>query len=75
MRVSTRFAVDRDPERLAVDEHRCPRAHARERLPASAMTLAPVHEPRVDAERDVVQEQAIVGASDIDALLAAAEGV
>ena len=31
------------------------------------MMLAPVHEPCVDAQRDVVQEQAVVRASDVDA--------
>ena len=33
------------------------------------MVLAPVHEPRVQAERDVVQEEALADASDVDAPL------
>ena len=36
------------------------RARARERLAAAAVVLAPVDEPGVDAERDVVQEEPLV---------------
>ena len=33
------------------------------------MVLAPVHEPRVEAERDVVQEEPVADAADVDAPL------
>ena len=36
--------------------------------------LAPVHEPRVEAERDVVQEEPVADAADVDPSLLAVEG-
>ena len=42
------------------------RAQAGERLAPAAVVLAPVHEPRVEAERDVVQEEAVVRPADVD---------
>ena len=38
-----------------------------------AGALAPMHEPRVETERDVVEEQAVTGPTDVDAPLAAVE--
>jgi hypothetical protein len=67
------LAVDGDPERLAVRQQRRPGADARERLSPAAMMLAPVDEACVDAERDVVQEQPLVRAADVDAAFLAAE--
>jgi hypothetical protein len=37
--------------------------------------LAPVHEARVQAERDVVEEELLADATDVDALLSAVERV
>ncbi len=67
-----RLAVDARMEPVAVtrDGEQAPRA--RERLAAPAVVLAPVHEPGVDAERDVVQEDAVGDAADVDAPLDAA---
>jgi hypothetical protein len=42
------------------------RSHSRQRVPATAMVLAPVHEVRVSAERHVVQESPMAEPSDID---------
>src|SRR5581483_2165978 len=65
-----RCAVQADPQRAAVRRHRGERAQAGECHPAPAVSLAPVHEPRVEAERDVVQEESVAGAADVDAPLA-----
>ena len=42
------------------------RTRAGERLAAPAVMLAPVDEPGVDAERDVVEEEPVAGLPDVD---------
>ena len=65
-----RLAVDREPlPAAAVLQGQRDRAQPRERVAAAAMVLAPVHEPRVEAERDVVQEEPVADAPDVDAPL------
>ena len=49
------------------------RTRGRERLPPADVDLAPVHERRVGADRDVVQEQALAGTPNVDATLPARE--
>ena len=61
------LAVDRDAERLAVFEQDRPRTDPRERLAPPAMSFATVHESRIEAERDVVEKEALIRAADIDA--------
>ena len=65
--------VDRDPQRLTVREQNRPCADARERLATSPVLFASMHELRVETERDVVEEQTVTGATDVDAPLAAVE--
>src|SRR3954451_16098734 len=50
------------------------RAQAREQVAATTMVLAAVDEIRIEAERQVVEEQPIVDSRDVDALLDAVEG-
>ena len=45
------------------------RPQPRERVAPAAVVLAPVDEPGVDPERDVVQEEPVAGAGDVDAAL------
>src|SRR3954469_3179841 len=59
------FAVDRDAERMPVCQDRRPRAHARECLAPATVVLAPVHESRVEAQRDLVEEQRRVRTPDV----------
>ena len=47
------------------------RAQTGERVPPPAMVLATVHELRVDAERDVVEEEPVARAPDVDQALGA----
>src|SRR5204862_1467168 len=69
------LAVDlrAEPVRLADDAPQRPRAV--ERLAAPAMMLTPVHESCVETERDVVQEEPVVHAADVDPAPAAVERV
>ena len=62
-------AVDRDAEWLPVGEQDPPRADPRERLAATSMGFAAVHQSRIDAERHVVQKETFVRAADVDASL------
>ena len=69
-----RLAVDREPLLAAVlpgDEEQRPQAG--EQLAAAPVPLATVDEERVEAERDVVQEEAVADAADVDAPLLAVE--
>ena len=68
-----RLAVDGDADRLAVGRDDRERAQTRERVAPPPVVLAPVDELRVDAERDVVQEQPVVRAADVDAALDAVD--
>jgi hypothetical protein len=54
--------------------HEEERAEARECLLPPAMVLAPMDERRIQAEREVVQEQGAVRAPDVDPALDAGEG-
>ena len=64
-----RLAVDRDAERLPVFDQDRPCADPRERLAPPPMGFAAMHQPRIDAERHVVQKEALVRAADVDAPL------
>ena len=55
--------------RCVASDRRAPQP--RERVAPAPVVLAPVHELRVDAERDVVQEEAVVRAADVDPALLA----
>ncbi len=69
-RARTSLAVDREPlpaPPVLQRQRQCPQA--RQGVPAPAVVLAPVHEPRVDPERDVVEEEAVAGARHVDAPL------
>src|SRR5262249_37628999 len=55
-------------------EHHPPGAHARECLAPATVMLPAVNELRVQNGRDVVQEDAIAGATDVDPSLDSAEG-
>jgi uncharacterized membrane protein len=68
-----RLAVDREAERLAVPGSQRERPQPRERVPSPSMALAAVDELRVGAEGDVVQEQPVADAADVDPPLGAAE--
>src|SRR5205085_9188236 len=70
-----RTPVDERLHGTVAEESELERAQRRARLAAAAVPLAPVDEPRVHAERDVVQERAPVHAADVHAPLAAAERV
>src|SRR5439155_13159179 len=59
--------VDRDAERLPVREQDRPCPNPRKCFAASPLRFTAMHEPRVDAERHVVQEEAPVHATDVDA--------
>ena len=61
------------PTRLPVRGEDRERAQPRERVAAAPVVLAAVHELRVDAERDVVQEEPVVRAADVDAALVAVD--
>lgn len=64
-----RSAVDRDPECARPPQQDPERPQPGEGLSAAATQLAAVHEPRVDAQRDVVEEEPAVRAPDVDTLL------
>jgi hypothetical protein len=68
-----RLAVDRDPERVTMRHDDCPGTKPRECLATPPMAFAAVHEPRVETERHVVQEQATVRPPDVDPALEPAE--
>ena len=68
-------AVDRHAERPRVPEREAKRPQARERVASPAVALAAVDEPRVEAERDVVQEEPVVHAADVDPPLVPLERV
>ena len=54
---------------MPVGEQDRPRADAGERLAPTAMRFASVHQSRIDTERHVVQEDALIRAADVDAPL------
>jgi hypothetical protein len=58
---------------LAMCDHDRPGSDARQCLAPPAVMLAPVDESCVETERDVVQKQPLVGASDVDAPLGSIE--
>ena len=61
------LAVDREPlPAAAVLRGQRERAQAGESVAAAAVVLAPVHEPRVETERDVVQEEPLADPADVD---------
>ena len=75
-RACNHVAVDGEPVLAAVvlDDER-ERAQPRERVAPPAVALAAVDEHRVQAEREVVQEQAVAGTADVDAPLLAGEAL
>ena len=62
-------AVDRHAERARPPKEDPERAQAGEGVPAPTVLFAAVNEPGVDAERDVVQKEPVVDATDVDCLL------
>ena len=68
-----RLSVDRDPEVVTMRQQRRPRTDACERRAPAAVMLAPMHEPRIHAERHVVQKEPPVCASDVDSPFGAVE--
>jgi hypothetical protein len=62
-----RFVVDRDAEWVPVRQQDRPRTDARERLAPSSMRFTSVHEPRLDAERHVVEEELLLAGGGLDA--------
>ena len=74
-RARTGLAVDREPLPAAAVLHgQCERPQAGECLSPAPAVLAPVHEARVEAERDVVQEEPVFDPADVDPPLVAVEG-
>jgi hypothetical protein len=70
-----RLPVDGQPDAVAIAGQQEERAKLGERVPAPAMTLPLVDEVRVEAERDVVQEEPLADSPDVDPLLRAGERV
>ncbi len=60
------LAVHAQTQPVAVPCRLHDRPHAREGLVATPVVLAPVHEAGVDAERDVVEEDAVADLADVD---------
>ena len=67
------LSVDAEVQPMWVAQCSQQRAGCRERLPPAAVSLAPVHEGGVRADRDVVQEQTLAGAADVDPTFRTAE--
>jgi hypothetical protein len=61
-----RLSVDRDALRPGAAQRQPQGVRTGERLAPAPAALAPVHEPGVDAERHVVEEDAVPGAADVD---------
>ena len=70
-----RFAVDGETQPVPVREENRPGPGSGEELAPASMVLAPVNDPSVHADRHVVQEQPVPGASHVDSPFAAPEGV
>ena len=68
-----RPAVDGQPRRVALCGDDRQRTQPRERIAPPPMVLAAMHEPRIDPERDVVQEEPVAGAPDVDPAFAAVD--
>ena len=68
-----RLSVDRDADTVAMRDERAERPQPGKRVAPPAVVLATVDELRVDAERDVVQEEAVVRAADVDPELVAVD--